>query len=160
MRSNSCRSSTKSNYMLSVMDFDPMETISEIRVHAGAIFGPTEVRSIAKCRFPMNFWKSFDHHGKAKKEMVKKEFRKWTTWKSPEICEKNWWVRYRLCMREWPSESCKREVGKDSMIECSPGPRSQASPYKSTLCVLIYCAGRVMSNNCLWRHSACGLMGQ
>ena len=33
MRSNSCR--TASIYMLSVTDFDPKGTISEVRVHAG-----------------------------------------------------------------------------------------------------------------------------
>ena len=35
MRSNSCRSSTSSIYTLSVTDFDPKGTISEVRVHVG-----------------------------------------------------------------------------------------------------------------------------
>ena len=35
MRSNSCRSSTASIYMLSVTDFEPTRTISEVRVRAG-----------------------------------------------------------------------------------------------------------------------------
>ena len=35
MRSNPCRSSPASINMLSVMDFDPKETISDVRVHAG-----------------------------------------------------------------------------------------------------------------------------
>ena len=35
------------------------------------------------------------------------------------------------------------EVGKNSMIECSPGGRSQASAHKNTRCVPIYCAGQV-----------------
>ena len=36
MRSNSCRSSTTSIYVLSVTDFDPKGTISEVKVHASA----------------------------------------------------------------------------------------------------------------------------
>ena len=35
--------------MLSVTDFDPKGTISEVRVHAGAKFGHTGCWSIAKC---------------------------------------------------------------------------------------------------------------
>ena len=35
MSSNLLRSSTTSIYMLSVTDFDPKGTISEVRVHAG-----------------------------------------------------------------------------------------------------------------------------
>ena len=35
MRSNPCRSSPASMYMLSVTDFDPKGTISEVRLHAG-----------------------------------------------------------------------------------------------------------------------------
>ena len=35
MRSNSCRSAATSIYTLSVMDFDPNGTISEVRVHVG-----------------------------------------------------------------------------------------------------------------------------
>ena len=46
-------------------------------------------------------------------------------------------------MQGWLCESCKCEVGKDSMIECSPGGRSQASHHKNTLRVPIYCAGQV-----------------
>ena len=34
MRSNSCRSAATSIYTLSVTDFDPKGTISEVRVHA------------------------------------------------------------------------------------------------------------------------------
>ena len=41
--------STTSIYMLSVIDFDPKGTISEVRVHAGAKFGHTGCWSIAKC---------------------------------------------------------------------------------------------------------------
>ena len=50
---------------------------------------------------------------------------------------------YRLRMWGWLCESWKREVGKDSMIECSPVGCSQASAHRSTLCVPIYCAGQV-----------------
>ena len=67
MRSHSCRSSTTSIYMLSVTDFDPKGTTSEVRVHAGAKLGHTGCWSIAKCRFSTKFSKSFDHHGKTKK---------------------------------------------------------------------------------------------
>ena len=41
MRSNSRLFSTTSIYMLSVTDFDPKGTISEVRVHACAKFGHT-----------------------------------------------------------------------------------------------------------------------
>ena len=34
------------------------------------------------------------------------------TWTSLKICEKNWWRRYRLCVRGCLCGSCKREVGK------------------------------------------------
>ena len=33
------------------------------------------------------------------------------TWASSEICEKNWWICYRLRMRGCLCEICKREVG-------------------------------------------------
>ena len=56
--------------MLSVTDFDPKGTISEVRVK----FGHAGRWSIAKCRFSTKG--SFDHHGKAEKENVKKLFRK------------------------------------------------------------------------------------
>ena len=65
--------------MLSVTDFDPRGTISEVRVHGGAEFGHAGQWSIGKCRFSSK--KLFDHHGKAENEHVKKEFRKW---KKPE----------------------------------------------------------------------------
>ena len=41
MRSNLCRSSTTSIYMLSVTDFDPKGTTSKVRVYTGATFGHT-----------------------------------------------------------------------------------------------------------------------
>ena len=56
--------------MLSVADFDPKRTISEVRVHGSAKFGLAGRWSIAKCRFSIKG--SFDHHGKAEKENVKK----------------------------------------------------------------------------------------
>ena len=56
--------------MLSVTDFDPKGTISEVRVHGGAKFGHAGRWSIAKCRFSTKG--SFDRHGKAEKENVKK----------------------------------------------------------------------------------------
>ena len=42
--------------MLSVTDFDPKRTISEVRVHAGAKFGHTGCWSIAKCRPELHRW--------------------------------------------------------------------------------------------------------
>ena len=42
--------------MLSVTDFDPKGTISEVRVHAGAKFGQTGCWSIAKCRPELHRW--------------------------------------------------------------------------------------------------------
>ena len=89
MRSNPCRSSTTSIYMLT--DFDPKRTISEVRVHDCATFGHTGCWSITKRRFSTKLSKSFDHHGKTKKEIVqKKKLRKMKkkTWTSLEICEK------------------------------------------------------------------------
>ena len=67
MRSNQYRSSPALIYMLSVTDFDPRGTISEVRVHAGALFGHAGCWSIAKCnRFSTKFSRSFDHHGKTR----------------------------------------------------------------------------------------------
>ena len=74
MRSNQYRSSTASIYMLSVMDFNPKGTISQVRVHGGNKFGHAGRWSIVKCRFSTKG--SFDHHGKAEKENVKKWFGK------------------------------------------------------------------------------------
>ena len=71
MRSNFCRSAAASIYMLSVTDFDPKGTISEVGVHAGAKFGHTGSWSIAKCRFCTKFSKSLDHHGETKKIVSK-----------------------------------------------------------------------------------------
>ena len=118
MRSNFCRSSATSIYMLSVTDFDPKGTISEVRVHAGAKFGHTGCWSIAKCRFCTKFSKSFDHHAETKK-IVSKIEKKTEHYRTS--VRKNWGVRYRVRMRGWLCERCKREVGKDSMMECSPG---------------------------------------
>ena len=56
--------------MLSVTDFDPKGTISEVRVHGGAKFGHAGRWLIAKCRFSTKG--SFDHHGKVEKEKRKK----------------------------------------------------------------------------------------
>ena len=80
MRSNLCRSSPVLIYRLSVMDFDPKGTISEVRGSHWAVFGHTGCWSIAKCsRFSTKFSssRSFDHHGKTKKEIVKDSFEKW-----------------------------------------------------------------------------------
>ena len=48
------------------------------------------------------------------KKIVKKivsKMKKIYTWTSSEICEKNWWICYRLRMRRCLCEICKREVG-------------------------------------------------
>ena len=58
--------------MLSVTDFDLKGTTSEVRVHVGDRFGHAACWSIAKCSFSSKFSKSFDHHGKRKKAIVKK----------------------------------------------------------------------------------------
>ena len=52
--------------------------ISEVRVHAGALFEHPGWWSIAKCsrRFTKFSW-SFNHHGKSEKEMLKNCFEKW-----------------------------------------------------------------------------------
>ena len=56
--------------MLSVTKFEPKRNISEVRVHASALFGRTG--SIAKCsRCSTKFSRSFDHHGKTEKELLK-----------------------------------------------------------------------------------------
>ena len=143
MRSNEYRSSPASIYMLSVTDFDPKGTISEVRVHAGAKFRHTKCWSIAKCGFSMKFSKSFDHHGKTKNEIVKKLVSKNENLNILRDLWGNLMTCYQLRMRGWLCESCKRKVGKDSMNECSPGARSQACPHKSTLRVPVYCAGKV-----------------
>ena len=100
MRSNQYRSSPALIYMLRVTNFDPKGTISEVRVHTGALFWHTGCWSIAKCsRFSTKISRSFDHHGKSKKEMprLKNSFEKWKkTWPSSEIYEKNWWICYQL----------------------------------------------------------------
>ena len=44
------------------------------------------------------------------------------TWTSSEICEKNWWIRFQLCMG-WLCESCKREVGKEMFARGGSGGR-------------------------------------
>ena len=47
------------------------------------------------------------------------------------------------------------------MIECLPGGRSQASPNKNTLRVVLFCrSGEGTSNNRLWSPLAYGLTGQ
>ena len=80
MRSNLYGSSPASIYMLSVTDFNPNGTISEVRVHAGDLFGHTGRWPIAKrSRFSTKLSRSFDHHGnrsfdhhgETKKELLK-----------------------------------------------------------------------------------------
>ena len=98
MRSNSRICSTTMVYMLSVSDFDPKGTISEVRVHAGGKFGHTGLLSIGKCsqssrrkdtggfrswptatcRFSTR--RSFDHHGKENSNSVKKCFENEKKW--------------------------------------------------------------------------------
>ena len=115
-----CRCSTTSTYKLSVQDFDPKGTSSKVRVHAGLYLG-TGCWSIAKnsrisTKFSSSSSRSFDHHSKTKKEIVKNAFEKWKkTSTSSEVCEKNWWRCYRLRMRGCMRESCKREVGKEML---------------------------------------------
>ena len=60
MQSNSCRFWATFSYVLSVTDFDPKGTISEIRVHSVARFGHAERWSIAKWKFSTKGL--FDHH--------------------------------------------------------------------------------------------------
>ena len=147
-------SSPASIYMLSVTDFDPKETISEVRVHAVALFGHSGCWSIAKCsRFSTKFSRSFDHHGKSKKELLKQKFQKWKkkTWTSSEICEKKWWICYLLRMRGCLCKICKREIGNLRNV-CQ---REVGRSHKNTLCVPSYCGGQVRggegtSNNRLW----------
>ena len=65
-------------YLLSVTDFYPKGTTSEVRVHAGTLFGRTGCWSIAKCSwFSTKLSRSFDRHGKTTEELQKKSFEKW-----------------------------------------------------------------------------------
>ena len=68
MPSNACISSTTSIYMLSITDFDPKGTVSEVRVHTGPHL------DIVDADPPMQilpkFLKVFYHHGKVKKKNV------------------------------------------------------------------------------------------
>ena len=67
--------SPASIYMLSVKDFDPKETISEVRVHAELYLDILDTgRSPNAAEFTtFSTSLSFDHHGKTKKEIVKKK---------------------------------------------------------------------------------------
>ena len=62
--------------MLNVTDFDRKGTISMVRVHGGAKFGHAGRWSIAKIYIRFSTKGSFDHHGKAEEESVKRLFRK------------------------------------------------------------------------------------
>ena len=142
MRSNQYRSSPASIYMLSVTDFDQRGTISDVWVHAVALFWHTGCRSIATCsRYSTKFSRSFDHHGKTKKELFKNSFEKSRkiTWTSSEICEKSWLICSRLRMRGCQCAILKREVGNLRNVRQREVGRSN----KSTRCVPSYCAGQV-----------------
>ena len=56
MQSNLCRSSTTSVYMLSVTDFNPKGTISEVRVHAGAYLDKLDADRLPNADSPRSSW--------------------------------------------------------------------------------------------------------
>ena len=129
----------------------PKGPISEVRVYGGAKFGHAGRWSIAKCRFSTKG--SFDYHGKAEKENVKSSSKNEKTWISSEVCQKKWWIRYRLRMRGCLCKSWKREAGKESMIESSLGPGvfPTECPQEHTACTDLLCrSSEGTSNNRLW----------
>ena len=67
------------------------------------------------------------------------------TYLSSEICEKNWWIRYRLHMRGCVCESCKREasVGKQ-MFTRGKGRGKEGSqlPRRTPACTYLSRRGR------------------
>ena len=82
-----CRSTPSSFCMLSVRNFDPKGSvsISEVRVHTGAIFGHPGCWPLATCRFSTKIWRSFDHRDE--RNWWIKSFEKGKTWMTSEICE-------------------------------------------------------------------------
>ena len=137
MRSNSCSYWTTLIYMLSVTDFNPKGTISEVRNHGGAKFGHAGRWSFAKCRFSTKG--SFDHHGKAEKKNVQKELRKWKNLNILGDLWKRWWIRYRLHMWGWLCEKLKTWRRQDSMVESLPGVFSSECPQEHTACTDLFC---------------------
>ena len=75
--------------MVSVPDFYRKGTISKVRVHVGARLGHTACWSIAKCSFSSKFSKLFDHHGKIKRENIKKCFQKRKKPEHPRVSARN-----------------------------------------------------------------------
>ena len=128
MRTNSCiRVDLQLHRSTSLMSvFDPKGTIFEVRVHTGLYLG-TGCWSIAKySRIFATFLssRSFDHHCKTKKQIIKNTFEKWKkNWTSSEICEKNLWICSRLRVWGCLCESCKREVGKEMLARGGGGRR-------------------------------------
>ena len=159
MQSNLCRSSTTSIYMLSITDFDPKGTISEARVHAGATFGHTGCWLIAKCRFSMKLSRSFDHHGKTLKEMVKKKISKMKikSWRARRSVRKiDEYVIDYAC-----EGACVKVANVMSVKKCLPGGCSQAPT--RTPCVyrfIVPIRWRLIIVCRLWSPLAYGLTGQ
>ena len=90
-------------------------------------FGHTGCWSIAKCRFSAKFSKSFDHHGKTRKEMFKKEFRKRPREK-PELPRRSV-SNFNQAVFDYVLENACVKVGKEMFASCTYAlPRSHAIP--------------------------------
>ena len=149
--------SPASIYMLSITDFDPKGTISEVRVHArlyldilDASRSPNAADSPRSSRAPDRLITMV----KLKKKFWKKEKK---TCLSSEICEKIWWKCYPLRMRGCLCESCKREVGKEFFAR---GSGLGSNDRKNTCVYLLIASGEGTSDNRLWGPLAYALIGQ
>ena len=79
MRSNSCRSSSTSIYMLSVTDFDPKGTISEVRVHAWPHLNILDTDRSPNADSPRSSRNHLTTMAKLKKKSLKQSFEKGKT---------------------------------------------------------------------------------
>ena len=138
MRSNSCRYWATLIYMLSVTDFNPKGTISEFGAHAGTKFEHAERWSIAKCRFSTKG--SFDHHGKAEKENVKKEFREIKKPEHPRRSVRklmNTLLTTHARMAVWKLQTWSRQRLDDLMF--TSGTLPSWCPQEHTACIDFLC---------------------
>ena len=119
-----CWSWTPSIYKLSVTDFDPKGTISEVRVHAKLYLG-TRCWSIAKysrisTKFSSLSSRSFDHRGKTKKETVKNTSKNEKK-KTPERPRRSARKIDEHVIDYACEDACVKVANVKSVKKCSPG---------------------------------------
>ena len=142
LRSNLCRSSTASTYMLSVTRFRPKRNHFDSQSSRRAKFGHTGCWSIAKRRFSTKFSKSFAHLGKRNdKKIVSKNEKK------PEGLGDLWKKIDEYIIDHAWEDGCVKIANMKSVKKCSSGGRCHVPTRTPCVCRFLFW---LTANNRLW----------